>query len=83
MQRTGNSDELRDLIEHGSGINTGGNGAPGSQPRPGTHTPRPTHKVAPSARGPAQDDFRMRISDCGLKKLCLFNPHSAHHEIHN
>ena len=34
MQRSSNTDELRELIERGSGINTGnGNGAP----RPGTH----------------------------------------------
>ena len=31
MQRSSNADELRELIEHGSGINTG-NGAPGQQP---------------------------------------------------
>ncbi len=39
MQRSSNADELRDLIEHGSGLNTGnanGNGTPGGS-RPGTH----------------------------------------------
>jgi twitching motility protein PilT len=39
MQRSSNPDELRELIEHGAGINTGGgangNGAPA--PRPGAH----------------------------------------------
>jgi twitching motility protein PilT len=34
MQRSSNADELRELIEHGAGINTG-NGGPGPQgPRP-------------------------------------------------
>jgi hypothetical protein len=32
MQRTSNLNELRDLIDRGAGINTGGNGATG---RPG------------------------------------------------
>jgi twitching motility protein PilT len=40
MQRSSNPDELRELIEHGAGINTGGgangNGAP-APPRPGVH----------------------------------------------
>ncbi|HYO64149.1 MAG TPA: type IV pilus twitching motility protein PilT [Pyrinomonadaceae bacterium] len=37
MQRSSNPDELRELIEHGSGVNTGapaGNGAPGGHPSP-------------------------------------------------
>ena len=33
IQRSNNADDLRDLIEHGAGINTGGNGAPGA-PKP-------------------------------------------------
>ena len=37
MQRSSNQDELRELIERGSGLNTpNGNGGPGA-PRPGTH----------------------------------------------
>jgi len=35
MQRSSNADELRELVEHGAGINTG-NGAPGAA-RPGGH----------------------------------------------
>jgi twitching motility protein PilT len=37
MQRSSNPDELRELIEHGAGVNTGGgaNGTPA--PRPGAH----------------------------------------------
>src|SRR3989440_7861300 len=35
MQRSSNADELRELIEHGAGVNTG-NGAPGQQQR--THS---------------------------------------------
>src|SRR3712207_3437196 len=37
MQRSSNPDELRELIEHGSGVNTGGaagNGAPAAHPSP-------------------------------------------------
>ena len=35
MQRTGNTDELRDLIEHGSGVNAGnGGGSNGAHPSP-------------------------------------------------
>src|ERR671933_792410 len=39
MQRSGNPDELRDLIEHGSGVNAGGgpNGAPQGPRPPGPH----------------------------------------------
>src|SRR2546423_15186869 len=38
VQRSGNADELHDLIEHGSGINAGNSGSNGSAaPRPGTH----------------------------------------------
>jgi twitching motility protein PilT len=35
MQRSSNADELRELVEHGAGVNTG-NGAAGA-PRPGSH----------------------------------------------
>jgi twitching motility protein PilT len=47
VQRSGNPDELRDLIEHGSGINgsNGSNGAPAGQ-RPGTH-PSPYAQARP------------------------------------
>jgi twitching motility protein PilT len=41
MQRSSNPDELRELIEHGAGINTNGGGANGNgapaPPRPGAH----------------------------------------------
>jgi twitching motility protein PilT len=40
MQRSSNPDELRELIEHGAGINTNGGGANGNgapAPRPGAH----------------------------------------------
>jgi twitching motility protein PilT len=39
MQRSSNPDELRELIEHGAGINTGGgaNGNGAAAPRPGAH----------------------------------------------
>jgi twitching motility protein PilT len=39
MQRSSNPDELRELIEHGAGINTGGgaNGGAPAPPRPGAH----------------------------------------------
>jgi twitching motility protein PilT len=39
MQRSSNPDELRELIEHGAGINTGGgaNGNGAAVPRPGAH----------------------------------------------
>src|SRR5947209_664610 len=33
MQRSSNADELRELIEHGAGVNTGNNGAAGQQQR--------------------------------------------------
>src|SRR5262252_6008592 len=38
MQRTSNINELKDLIDRGSGLNTGGNGAP---PRPAGANPSP------------------------------------------
>jgi twitching motility protein PilT len=39
MQRTSNADELKDLIERGSGLNTGygGSGGPNKPPMPGNH----------------------------------------------
>ncbi len=50
-QRSSNADELRDLIEHGSGLNTGGgNGAAGA-PRPGTH-PSPYAQARPIGARP-------------------------------
>ncbi len=45
MQRSSNTDELRELIERGSGINTG-NGGGGSMPRPGAH-PSPYAQARP------------------------------------
>ncbi len=37
MQRSSNPDELRELIEHGAGINTGGGANGAASPRPGAH----------------------------------------------
>jgi twitching motility protein PilT len=38
VQRSSNADELRDLIEHGAGLNPGNGGAPGAAGKPsGTH----------------------------------------------
>ncbi len=38
IQRSSNADELRDLIEHGAGLNSGNGGAPGASGKPsGTH----------------------------------------------
>src|ERR1041384_5916698 len=53
MQRTGNPDELRDLIEHGSGVNAG-NGANGANaPRPGAH-PSPYAQGRPIGTRPGR-----------------------------
>ena len=57
MQRSSNTDELRDLIEHGSGINTGngqnGAGQNGMPPRPGAH-PSPYAQARPIGARPAR-----------------------------
>jgi len=55
MQRSSNTDELRDLIEHGAGINTGnGNGAGNTPPaRPGTH-PSPYAQARPIGARPTR-----------------------------
>jgi twitching motility protein PilT len=55
MQRSSNTDELRDLIEHGAGINTGnGNGANGMPGgRPGTH-PSPYAQARPIGSRPTR-----------------------------
>ncbi|HZH90969.1 MAG TPA: type IV pilus twitching motility protein PilT [Pyrinomonadaceae bacterium] len=52
MQRSSNTDELRDLIEHGAGINTG-NGAGTAPPRPGTH-PSPYAQPRPIGARPTR-----------------------------
>jgi twitching motility protein PilT len=53
MQRSSNTDELRDLIEHGSGVNTGnGNGA-NTPPRPGAH-PSPYAQPRPIGARPTR-----------------------------
>jgi twitching motility protein PilT len=53
MQRSSNTDELRDLIEHGAGINTGnGNGA-NTPPRPGAH-PSPYAQPRPIGARPTR-----------------------------
>jgi twitching motility protein PilT len=54
MQRSSNTDELRDLIEHGAGINTGnGNGANGTPTRPGAH-PSPYAQARPIGARPTR-----------------------------
>jgi len=54
MQRSSNTDELRDLIEHGSGLNTGnGNGANAAPVRPGTH-PSPYAQSRPIGTRPTR-----------------------------
>jgi twitching motility protein PilT len=54
MQRSSNTDELRDLIEHGAGINTGnGNGANTPPARPGTH-PSPYAQARPIGARPTR-----------------------------
>jgi twitching motility protein PilT len=51
MQRSSNQDELRELIERGSGLNAGGNG---NVPRPGAH-PSPYAQARPvGARPPVR-----------------------------
>ncbi|MGI9106547.1 MAG: type IV pilus twitching motility protein PilT [Pyrinomonadaceae bacterium] len=52
MQRSSNTDELRDLIEHGAGVNTG-NGAANTSPRPGTH-PSPYAQPRPIGARPTR-----------------------------
>jgi twitching motility protein PilT len=52
MQRSSNPEELRDLIEHGSGINTG-NGGNGGGAKPGTH-PSPYAQARPIGTRPAR-----------------------------
>ncbi len=37
IQRSSNADELRELIEHGAGLNNGQGGAPGAATKPGAH----------------------------------------------
>ena len=53
MQRSGNTDELRDLIEHGSGVNAGNGGTPNGAPRPGTH-PSPYAQGRPIGSRPGR-----------------------------
>ncbi|HEY0077867.1 MAG TPA: type IV pilus twitching motility protein PilT [Pyrinomonadaceae bacterium] len=52
MQRSSNTDELRELIEHGAGINTGnGGGAPGASANPNSH-PSPYAQARPIGARP-------------------------------
>ncbi|MCA1630073.1 MAG: type IV pilus twitching motility protein PilT [Acidobacteria bacterium] len=53
MQRSSNSDELRDLIEHGAGINTGGSGGGGNGAKPGAH-PSPYAQARPVGARPTR-----------------------------
>ncbi|HZH31513.1 MAG TPA: type IV pilus twitching motility protein PilT [Pyrinomonadaceae bacterium] len=54
MQRSSNTDELRDLIEHGAGLNTGnGNGANTPPLRPGAH-PSPYAQPRPIGTRPTR-----------------------------
>ena len=46
MQRSSNPDELRELIEHGSGVNTGAPAGPGAPPNPSGH-PSPYAQARP------------------------------------
>jgi twitching motility protein PilT len=58
MQRSSNADELRELIERGSGVNTGGNGATGAgNGRPGTH-PSPYAQARPIGSRPGMPTGR-------------------------
>jgi twitching motility protein PilT len=53
MQRSSNADELRELIEHGAGVNTGNGGAPGPQgqrPHPSPYAQGRPVGVRPGAR---------------------------------
>ncbi len=54
IQRSSNADELRDLIEHGAGLNSGNGGAPGALGKPsGTH-PSPYAQGRPVGARPGQ-----------------------------
>ncbi|MFL6207494.1 MAG: type IV pilus twitching motility protein PilT [Pyrinomonadaceae bacterium] len=53
IQRSGNADELRDLIEHGSGINASNGGGNGAPVRPGTH-PSPYAQARPIGARPTR-----------------------------
>jgi twitching motility protein PilT len=54
MQRSSNPDELRELIDHGAGINTGQTGANGNgAPRPAAH-PSPYAQARPIGARPAR-----------------------------
>ncbi|HEY0097672.1 MAG TPA: type IV pilus twitching motility protein PilT [Pyrinomonadaceae bacterium] len=55
MQRSSNTDELRDLIEHGAGVNTGNgqNGAQNTPARPGAH-PSPYAQARPIGARPTR-----------------------------
>jgi twitching motility protein PilT len=52
IQRSSNADELRDLIEHGAGVNTGGNGSP-APGAPKSH-PSPYAQARPVGVRPAR-----------------------------
>ncbi|HLL73460.1 MAG TPA: type IV pilus twitching motility protein PilT [Pyrinomonadaceae bacterium] len=56
MQRSSNTDELRDLIEHGAGINTGNgqNGAQNAPPRPNGAHPSPYAQPRPIGTRPTR-----------------------------
>ncbi|HVF57579.1 MAG TPA: type IV pilus twitching motility protein PilT [Pyrinomonadaceae bacterium] len=51
IQRSSNPDELRELIEHGAGINTGNGGSPGAGAKPGAH-PSPYAQPRPIGSRP-------------------------------
>jgi twitching motility protein PilT len=58
MQRSSNADELRELIERGSGLNTGNGGAPGAgNGKPGTH-PSPYAQARPIGSRPGMPTGR-------------------------
>ncbi|MGH9903189.1 MAG: type IV pilus twitching motility protein PilT [Pyrinomonadaceae bacterium] len=51
MQRSSNTDELRDLIEHGAGLNSGNGGAPAAKPGAAGH-PSPYAQARPVGARP-------------------------------
>ena len=51
MQRSSNADELRELIEHGAGINTGAGGGNGG-PQPARTHPSPYAQPRPVGSRP-------------------------------
>jgi hypothetical protein len=55
MQRSSNADELRELIEHGAGLNTeqAGGPPPGQPGRPAGAAPQPPPRPTPPGQHPS------------------------------